>query len=112
MDNRLAWKSPVPCYEQTNPFRTEVMLRMLRGLDQSFRKSLHLGYRIVDVVRLKPVRLPRFKLFSYVCICHFQSVPSRYVPQASDDPRRACRTRSAFHLPPAEAFSRTLVPVD
>src|SRR3989442_2844853 len=74
MDNRLAWKSPVPCYELTNPFRTEVMLRMLRGLDQSLRKSLHLGYRIVNVVRLKPIRLPRFKLFSYVCICHFHSV--------------------------------------
>src|SRR3989454_4405060 len=53
---------------------------------------------------------PALDPFAFVCICHFHSVPSRYVPQASDDPRRACRTRSAFHLPPAEAFSRTLVP--
>src|SRR2546425_7716173 len=103
MDDRLAWKSPVPCYELTNPFRTEVMLRMLRGLDQSLRKSLHLGYRIVDAVRLKPVRVPRFKLFSYVCICHFHFVPFQYA--RCYDPRRAYRTQLAFHLLPAEAFS-------
>src|SRR5437870_13649439 len=53
---------------------------------------------------------PALDPFVFVCICHFHSVPSRCVPQASDDPRRACRTWSAFHLPPAEALCRTLVP--